>query len=163
MRRSTVVLILLATAQVPRTAPAQSPNAAPAPAACTYETCALRIEPSFFAPPKLLRGHSGEEVGRLGAFGGGIDTLLTGPDSAAVYGRRYAGDTRRASVLGLIGAAAYVVALARSNGFRDRDGTTTAIALTGAGFAIASIPFTLRATRSLSRAVWFYNAALAGR
>lgn len=156
-------LLLLATATLARIAPAQGLASPRVGAACTYETCALRVEPSFFSPPKLLRGRAGEEIGRLGAFGGGVDTLLAGPDSAAAYGRRYVTAARRASVLGLIGGAAYVAAVAHSSNFRDTDGTTTVLALTGAGFAIASIPFTFRATRSLSRAVWFYNAALATR
>jgi hypothetical protein len=154
--------VILGVLVAPSSASAQAP-AARTPVACTYETCALRVEPSFLSGPKLLRGHAGEEVGSLGPFGGGVDTLLAGPDSAAVYGRRYVTNVRRASTLGLIGTAAFIVAYVRSDRFRDSDDTSSAIALTGAGFALASIPFTLRAARSLSRAVWFYNAALPAR
>jgi hypothetical protein len=164
MPRPTVLLALVATFAVPRAGSAQSPSsAARAPAACTYETCALRIEPSVFSAPRLVRGIAGEEVGRIGPFGGGVDTLLAGPDSAAVYGRRYVSNIKRSSALGLIGGVAYVAATVHSNGFRHTDDTTVALALTGAGFAIVSIPFAFRATRDLSRAVWFYNAALARR
>jgi hypothetical protein len=156
--RAVILVVLVA----PCSASAQAP-AARTPVACTYETCALRIEPSFFSAPKLLRGRAGEEVGSLGPFGGGVDTLLVGPDSAAVYGRRYVTNVRRASTLGFIGTVAFVVAYVRSDRFRDSDDTSSAIALAGTGFALASIPFTLRASRSLSRAVWFYNAALPAR
>jgi hypothetical protein len=155
--------ILLAALVAPHSASAQTGGAPRAPSACTYETCALRIEPAFFWSPKLVRGRTGEEVGRLGGFGGGVDTLLAGPDSAAAYARVYVTNVRRSAALGLIGGIAYVVASVTSNGFRDTDDTSVAIALTGAGFAIASIPFTIRAQRSLSRAVWFYNASLAAR
>jgi hypothetical protein len=152
----------LAALAAPCAASAQA-GAVGAPIGCTYETCALRIEASFFSAPKLLRGHAGEQIGSLGPFGGGVDTLLAGPDSAAVYGRRYVTETRRASTLGLIGSALAVAALVSSDGFNDPDDATVALALTGFGFTIASIPFTLRASRSLSRAVWFYNAALPTR
>jgi hypothetical protein len=163
MNRSTVVFLMLAMLAAPERVDAQSAAGA-RPAGCTYETCALRVEPSFFFPAKLVRGRAGEEVGRLGGFGGGVDTLLAGPDSAAVYGHRYVTDMKRAGTLGLIGAAAYVVVLVRTNNFRDDAADAdVAIALTGAAFAIASIPFTLRAQRNLSRAIWHYNAALATR
>jgi hypothetical protein len=49
----------------------------------------------------------------------------------------------------------------RTDNFRDDiDNTSVATGLAGVGFAIASIPFVLRAQRDLSRAVWWYNAAL---
>ena len=72
-------------------------------------------------------------------------------------------NTRTSSTFGLLGAIAYVVASVRSDGFRDTDDTDAAIALTGAGLAIVSIPFTIRAGRSLSRAVWYYNSVLPTR
>ena len=111
----------------------------------------------------MLRGRAGEEVGHLGAFGGDVNTLLAGPDSAAAYGRLYVTNVRKASTLGLLGAVAYVAVLVRSDNLRDVDDTSFAVGLTGAALAVASIPFTLRAQRSLSRAVWFYNGALPTR
>ena len=144
---------------------AMSAQAGPvrAPSACTYDTCAVRVEPAFFSAPKLLRGRAGEEIGRLGGFGGGVDSLLAGPDSAAAYARRYVTNTKRSAILGLLGTVAFVVALARDDHLADADPTTATIALTGTAFAVASIPFSLRASRSLSRAVWWYNSALPTR
>jgi hypothetical protein len=138
-------------------------GAARASSACTYDRCALRVEPAFFSAPKLLRGRAGEEVGALGMFGNGVDSLLAGPDSAAAYTRRYVSNIRPASTFGLLGTAAFIVAAIRSDGFRDTDNTDAAIALTGAGLAIVAIPFSVRAGRSLSRAVWFYNSVLPTR
>ena len=160
IRRAVLFVIALGGSLLARPVGAQR-AADGAPVGCTYERCALRVEPAFFSAPKLVRGRGGELVGRLGAFGGGVDTLLTGPDSAARYARRYVTATRRASTLALLGTAAYVVVLVRSDNFRDDlDGASIATAIAGVGFAIASIPFALDAHRSLSRAVWFYNAAL---
>jgi hypothetical protein len=135
-----------------------------APAGCTYETCALRVEPGgFLSGPKLLRGRAGERVGSLGMFGGGVDTLLAGPDSAAAYGRQYVSNIRVANTFALLGAVAFVVASVHSDGFRDTDDTDAAIALTGAGLSLVAIPFVVRASRSLSRAVWHYNSVLPNR
>jgi hypothetical protein len=152
---------MLVALVAPASAFAQGP--ARAPSACTYETCALRLESSYFGPPKLLRGRAGEEVGRLGLFGGNVDTLLAGPDSASAYARRYLTNTRRGTTLGLIGTVAAIAAIVSSDNYRDPDGTTVALALTGVGFAIAAIPFEVRATRSLSRAIWYYNSVLPTR
>lgn len=102
------------------------------------------------------------EVGTLGAFGGGVDTLLTGPDSAVAYTRRFITAARTTNTLALIGAAAYVALLVHNDNFRDDwDGTDTALGVTGLAFGIAAIPFGLRAHQSLARAVWFYNAQFA--
>jgi hypothetical protein len=131
------------------------------PAGCTYQTCALRVEPGFFGP-RLLRGGSGETVSKLGMFGGGVAALLTGPDSAAAFGRRYVTATRRSETLGLIGAIAVAVAIIRTDNFRDesiKNGDRN-ILLAGSVALAVSAPFGVQASRNLSRAVWWYNAAL---
>lgn len=155
------IAALLALVAAPSVLRAQV-SAERARAGCTYETCALRVEPRFWGPSRLLRGREGVEVGKLGAFGGGVDSLLAGPDSAAVHARRYVGAARTSNALGLLSAAAYVALLVHTdNTTKDFDNTDIALGVTGVGFGIASIPFALRAGRELSRAVWFYNAALA--
>jgi hypothetical protein len=154
---------LLAALVAPASVSAQA-GPARVPLGCTYETCALRVEPGgFLSGPKLLRGRTGERIGSLGMFGGGVDTLLAGPDSAAAYARRYVSNMRTSSTFALLGGIAYVVASVRSNGFRDTDDTDVAIGLTAAGLSIVSIPFTMRAARDLSRSIWFYNSAIASR
>lgn len=160
MSRRILVAVAL-TFAAPLAARAQS-SAARAPVGCTYETCALRVEPRFWGPNRLLRGREGVEVGKLGGFGGGVDTLLAGPDSAATYARRYVTAARRSNTLGLLGGVAFVALLFHSDNFRDDlDDTDVALGITALGFSIAAIPFQLHAKQSLSRSVWFYNAALA--
>jgi hypothetical protein len=155
-----VTIALAALALAPLAADAQA--AARSPSGCTYETCALRVEPRFFSAPLLLRGREGVVVGKLGGFGGGVDSLLAGPDSAAAHARRYVREVRTANTLSLLSAVAFVVVATRTDWFRDNasDGDV-AIGVTGTVLALASIPFHLRAEQNLSRAVWFYNAALA--
>src|SRR4051812_10996158 len=160
MPRFSIILTVLLALAAPLASSAQSGAPVRAPAGCTYETCALRIEPRFFASARLLRGRTGEPVGSLGGFGSGVDTLLAGPDSAAAHARRYVTDARRAGTLGLIGAVAGIVAIVRANGnHEDDDAVTVGAAIAGVGFSIASIPYALRAAREISRSVWFYNAA----
>ena len=157
IRCSIPLIALIATCVTAGDMAAQST----APAGCTYATCALRVEPSFFLDPRLVRGTSGETVSRLGGFGGGVDLLLHGPDSAATHGRSYVTAARRATTLGLIATAAYVVVLVRTDNLRDDlDDASVVTTLVGTGFGIAAIPFSLKAKRELARAVWWYNSAL---
>ena len=143
---------------------AQTPATGPArvPAACTYSTCALRVESRLFGS-SLVRGAAGESVGpRLSVFGGGADLLLAGPDSSAAHARAYVRDSRRAATLGLLGTVAAVVLIVRHEGRTtdDIDATSTGLAIASVGLSLAAIPFMVRAQRDLSRAVWWYNAAL---
>lgn len=155
------LVAFVAFAAVPLSASAQS-SPVRAPIGCTYETCALRVEPRFFSAPRLLRGREGVVVGKLGGFGGGVDTLLAGPDSAAAHARHYVTEIRTANTLSLLSAVAFVVVATRTDWFRDNgDDGDVAIGIGGTVLGLASIPFRLRAEQNLSRAVWFYNAALA--
>jgi hypothetical protein len=162
-RIAVVAFIVSAIAGAPVSS-AQTPTAGAAgiPASCTYATCALRIEQGFFSQ-YFVRGAAGERVGgNLGGFGGGMGPLLAGPDSAAAYASRYTHNKRTAATLGLIGVAAFIVAVVRTDNFddTDNDGVAIGASIASVGFAIASIPFTVRAQRDLSRAVWWYNSAL---
>jgi hypothetical protein len=135
----------------------QATPSSPAPG-CTYMTCAVRVDTRFFGR-RLVQGANGDPVGKpLGGFGGGVDILLAGPDSAAVHARRYKNNVSTSTTLTLLSALAFFAA---SSQIDDSDSETGPLAaLTGLGFAIASIPFTLRSQRDLSRSVWWYNSAL---
>ena len=162
MRRSIAVVAVCLSAAAPASFAQNAAGSAGIPANCTYATCALRVEGSFLTQ-YFVRGAAGERVGgNLGGFGGGMDPLLAGPDSAAAHARRYTHNRRTGATLGLLGAAAFVVAIVRSNNIEDddTDAVTIGASIVSVGFAIASIPFTLRAQRDLARGVWWYNAAL---
>ena len=164
MRHPVAIAAVIASALAGAPASAQTPAASAGIAAnCTYVTCALRVERGFLSE-HLVRGAAGERVGgNLGGFGGGMGPLLAGPDSAAAHARDYRRNKRTAGTLGVLGAIAFVVTMVRTDNFRDRDdddAVAIGASLASVGFAIASVPFTLRAQRDLSRAVWWYNAAL---
>jgi hypothetical protein len=160
-RFATAVFVSVFAGIVP--ARAQTPaDPAGVPADCTYATCALRVERSFLSD-YLVRGATGEKVGgNLGGFGGGMEPLLAGPDSAAAHAREYTRNMRTSGTLGVLGVLSYIVLFVRTDNFRDTDNDGVAIgaAIASVGFAISTIPFSLRAHRELSRAVWWYNAAL---
>lgn len=156
-RLATSLVVLLQAAGA--VAAAQTP-ASPESPPCTYMTCALRVEPVFLGTA-LVRGVASDSAVRLNGFGHGIDILLTGPDSAASYGRRYVTANKRSSMLSTVAVAALLVVASRTHNFQSSatnlDGT---IAFVGGTAAVASIPFTIQSQRALARAVWWYNAAL---
>lgn len=129
---------------------------------CTYASCALRVEQHLFFP-RLVRGAAGETVADLGPFGGGSEILLGGPDSVAAHARTYVRSVRVANGLTLAGTVAALVVLVRTNDFDSAttDPANVTIAVTGVALSVAAIPFAMHAYRSPSRAVWWYNAALA--
>src|SRR6478672_10104747 len=91
-RRLPVPAILLGSLVTTGVA-AQAPTASSAATGCTYATCAVRVEQGFFTQ-RLVRGMTGEELGTLDFFGGGVETLLAGSDSAAVHAQSYVWHTK---------------------------------------------------------------------
>jgi len=125
-------------------------------APCTvYAECALRVEPDLRRGAQLVRG----VAGRVAATVDPIDRseftrLFAGNDSAAFHAQTYVRAERVNRILTLGGIVAGAVGLASE---RRMNGLT----LAGAGMLLASIPYQAAAERGLSRAVWWYNAALA--
>lgn len=121
---------------------------------CTYATCALRVEGGWFGL-SLVKGASGERH-RLWGLGGGVSELLASSDSAAHYARSYVRDTRVATGLTIVAAAAAFYAYAK----RDDENVSIPAVGVSLGFTVVSLPFLLSANRNLSRAVWWYNASV---
>ena len=142
-------------------ASAQSPTTAAATSGCTYATCALRVERGLFTE-RLVHGAAGEELSTIGAFGSGVDVLLSGPDSAVVHAQSYAWNAKRSGIIGIAGGVALGVVMSRTRYFQSDRITTGDVVTTIAGAiaAAVSVPFELRARRELARAIWWYNGAL---
>ena len=151
-----VACALPALVTVVRPAAAQSDSTT----ACTYTTCALRAEPGFFGNV-LVRGADGETVAHLG-WRADLKLLTARTDSSGVYARRYRTDTRWSTAFGLLSIGALIVAGAQTDPYGSvwpSNGTLTALTV-GLVSLSASVPFGIRAQRSLSRAVWWYNRSL---
>lgn len=125
------------------------------PAACTYQSCALRVEPGFFGHV-LVRGAAGERIGR--AFSNA--KLLMNGDSSVVYVERYQRATRTATILQLVGLAGMTAfyAMAMDNRVDRTNGLAVGAVAVSVVSLYASIPFMIRAQRSLSQAVWWHNS-----
>jgi hypothetical protein len=151
MRRAVLLSLLLACAALqPATVRAQ---AAP-DTACAYSRCALRVEYRFLST-WLVRGAGGESVARLGWFGGGVDALLAGSDSAAYHARQYRSRRATSDALGFTSAALALAALAQNDAL-----VGAPLLITGITLDLIALPFWLGARRSLDRSVWWYNRDL---
>ena len=131
------------------------------PADCTYETCALRVEPGgWFSSAKLVRGAGAIEIGGRGPSPT-LEALLAGNDSAmahyedlVVADRRADRSTIVAVMLSGASLAVYVV------GDREWNGWSAGLMAGYFGIAIPTAIVRNRASRSLSRALWWYNGSL---
>lgn len=152
-RACLVALVLLAGSGTAARAAAQG-----APAVCTYDTCALRVQPpSLTTPLMLVRGATGEEVLRLGLLEPAVAPFVALSDSAVAHARVYDLKYDRGSILNIAGT---VIAIGAPVLLR---GTMQKIAFTGAGIGLTIYGNTLvnEANDALNRAVWWYNRELA--
>lgn len=148
-------LLCAAAALLPAAAHAQATQA---PQVCTYDTCALRVQPpSLTTPLMLVRGSNGEEVLRLGLLEPAVAPFVALSDSAVAHARVYDLKYDRGSILNIAGT---VIAIGAPVLLR---GTMQKIAFTGAGIGLTIYGNTLvnEANDALNRAVWWYNRELA--
>ncbi len=144
---------------------AQAPTVAAAqatPSACTYTTCALRLENGGFSGPRVRTGLDGA-ARKIGFTGRGIvDAVRLVPGA---LGEAELGHSRmmRGRVIGLVttGAAfAWMLIAAQS----DRDATRLASIYGGVSLGVVGGLFSAaqmaKADQHFSRAIWTYNQAL---
>lgn len=165
----------LAAQVTPR--PMSAGPVAPVPG-CTYDRCALRRE-RILLSERLIVGERGPTVRArfLGVLP--IDSLVQAVPDAVPFARRYRREAARGSVLTLLGGVATAVALIdasrrRDNGAGcvgtgrffacDAKGLTAgnaALLVGGLGLSVTGAWRYTIADRSLNRAIWHYNRALA--
>ena len=120
-----------------------------------YAECALRVEPTAWHGPRIVRGIEGAPAARLDRLSRPeILQLFARDDSASSYGHRFVRAERMNRALTIIGvgfAAGGLTAPHRINGF----------SVGGLALLAVSIPYDDAAQRYLSRAVWWYNLRLA--
>ena len=163
-------LIAVSILVVPR-ASAQAP--AVTPAECSYEDCALRVEPRVFGAPRILRGNAAAPVGRIGLFGTDLSRAVS--DNEVAYGYARSAEKAQGPILALAIAGGALLAysvvyyqtdrIVGDNFYPQRsDNTAHTVALIG-GFALSAAGGVLqiRASQAQSRAVWEYNRGLAAR
>ncbi|HSJ26180.1 MAG TPA: hypothetical protein VK929_15990 [Longimicrobiales bacterium] len=144
------VATLLATLAV-------APRPASGQATCTYDTCALRIQPPTLTTPLMLvRGVEGEEVIKLGLLEPEVAPFVALSDTAAALARIYDVQYDRGYILNMAGT---VIAIGAPILLQ---GTMQKLAFTGAGVGLSFYGGVLmnRANDALNRALWWYNREL---
>ncbi|HEX8298131.1 MAG TPA: hypothetical protein VF594_03145, partial [Rubricoccaceae bacterium] len=89
---------------------------------CTYDACALRIEPGWFSRD-ILQGVDGVRVGRFGLVGSDLEEAVTGSEYAVAQAREH-DRSRRLSLLSGLAAGALLV-LAAPEGPLGSEGAQT--------------------------------------
>jgi len=152
---ATLTLLVLCGAAPPVRAQAAAVlrDSVPSDSACPYVRCALGIAPVWNGLA-VVRGARGEPVATLGFFRARALPLFAGHDSAAHYATRAVRVRGVASALTDGGALMLAVGAARALGAGRLDRGGRVLVAAGAATLGVSVPF------HLSRAVWWYNAAL---
>lgn len=160
MRAAVLLACLVASPLLVAAArPALAQAAQPPLASCTYDECALRVEPGgFLSGPLLLRGAGATLVARGGVFGFDLPWVVQESDSAVRYARQYRVSQRRSGTAALLGTAATVTAVVVGYTGDAHDATPYSIAATA--FGLYAGYEGARALRALARGVWWYNRAL---
>ena len=158
------LLTALGALSLPLVAPRPLPAQQPPLASCSYDACALRVEPRFLGLA-LVRGTAGESVARLGLFGPNLERIVQDADSAVRHARQYRRSQNRGGAAALAGTALTVAAVVqcRDEGFYivpDCSRTALSMFIGGAALSLYGGFELARANRALSRAVWWYNRAL---
>lgn len=146
-----------AAAQADTTAARVAPRAL----GCTYETCALRIEPGLLGTA-VVRGRQGERVSGISLFGNTLEAAVASSPAALAHARRATRGQRLSGLL-MIGSLVALNAafFALSNGDVDLLPQSNVLLYSALGLSLASGAVGLGAQREVARAVWEYNATLA--
>jgi hypothetical protein len=152
-----VAALALAVGTVPVAAVAQSGGAP----ACTYDTCALRREGVFFGQ-RVLAGSQGRVVARSGFSGFRLDSAMAGSPRALAEMRVHRRETRRGSLLMLVGGVVTAVRVVQAARDDDRENSTETTAIVAAGAAVSLVGgWRMQiADRALNRAIWWHNRDL---
>ena len=130
---------------------------------CSYDQCALRLEGN-----RILRGASGERVGKLGVFSAANLSALVSAvpsDSALAHARIFDANYGQGSRLLFGGVLTAVVALTVDRARRDQGltgGSWAPLAIASCGIVIEFVGArkVVRARDAFSRAIWWHNREL---
>jgi len=137
-------------------APGAGRAAAQAADACTYDTCALRVERRA-----IVGGVEGRVVTPIGYFRTDVGRVPWQSDPARRYARLFARDYTPGRLLYVLGTVAYTVGV--FEGYRREEGFTgwpLAAVIGGVGVGVYGSYRLRRADDALSRAIWWHNREL---
>jgi len=129
---------------------------------CSYETCAIRLDRSFFGSRKVMIGLEGVETS-MGALGGGLVNAVDRVPTAAMEAQLGRRNSIKAAVLGVAGVLAVLYSVQRTNGVDPlewNNGQVFGALMVGTAATFAGVVQSVYAERHFSRAVWLYNREL---
>ena len=131
------------------------------PAACSYDSCALRLQHGSVLGVRVVQGASADKAEGGGFFSHRIPVLEARSDSAHVQYVEYRSHALRAGVLGILGAFAVSVGYAIVD-HSSHDNRVLKYSLIGSGSIVGIIAgiSQARSQNHLQRSIWLYNREL---
>lgn len=142
---------------------AQGPTVAAAQSVlgrCSYETCAIRLERTFFSGRKINVGLESVSSSPMGLVGGGLVNAVNRVPLALDEAQKGRRNTIKAVVAGVISTAAVYYAVQGTINVDPldwNDGRVFGSLLVGTASAMTTLVQSVYAERHFSRAVWLYN------
>lgn len=151
--RAAVLLFVIAVAPLP----ALNAQAAD----CTYDTCALRIQHTFWQD-RLVSGIDARVIARLSAFAPHIETLATAGDSVRNHYQAFRTAQNTGGVLNILSAAVAIVwAFSVADGsFYDPRPEDYVLMGGSLALGIAGTLSTRSGRNHLTQSIWHYNRGL---
>lgn len=146
------ILLAIACVMTAQTANAQQ--------ACTYDSCALRIENAH-----VVAGQHGAAIGRLGLISTpGLDDRLSLPDSAAAHYRIFKDNYVSGNLWSILGSVTITLVMISpaisGREFASSDAVITAGTIAGVVATIIGARKSSKAHAELARSIWWYNREL---
>jgi hypothetical protein len=131
---------------------------APGPA-CSYTTCAIRVEPSLFGT-RIVRGVEAQPVAQVGIFGARprLSELVAISEPAVQQARIFERQGPRGTLLLLSGMMLAVIPAFSGESWSDE--LRLGSGLAGVGLTLWGSFTMAEAQRALSRSIWWYNSEL---
>jgi hypothetical protein len=142
---------------------AQGPTVAAAQSVlgrCSYETCAIRLERTFFSGRKINVGLESVSSSSMGLVGGGLVNAVNRVPLALDEAQRGRRNTVKAVIAGAIGTLALYYSIQGTRGIDPLqwdDSRVFGCLIVGSAAAMTGLVQTVYAERHFSRAVWLYN------
>jgi hypothetical protein len=142
---------------------AQGPTVAAAQSVlgrCSYETCAIRLERTFFSGRKINVGLESVSSSPMGLVGGGLVNAVNRVPLALDEAQKGRRNTIKAVIAGAIGTLAVYYSFQSTRGIDPLEWDDSKVfgsLIVGSAAAMTGLVQSVYAERHFSRAVWMYN------
>lgn len=127
---------------------------------CSYETCAIRLERTFFSGRRINVGLESVSSSQMGVTGGGLVNAVNRVPLALDEAQKGRRNTIKAVIAGAIGTFAVYYSFQGTRGIDPLawdDSRVFGGLIVGSAAAMTGLVQSVYAERHFSRAVWLYN------